>query len=944
MNLTEKPSESFPPSRPDKPSSNANDEPAKKSSITQSGHKVSITKNSPVSNQNAKDGADTAGLDTAKTATDFIFKSHRENIQESLKNSKEYKQLKDKFLIIAEKKFDKIYASNFQGKHDTVREAFIEKHAEELLESFLKNVRVKPGTEINHELHASWEELLNAMSQTKTDPSTFDEKQPFGPSGTLTVHLKSSNLTIIFTEKNGLLSAQVGDHIYQTKKKGLKGILKLQSEIYLTGNQTMEIAKKTVEKCHKQALESFGKGTSKKSEHLLAEYLQHLSAEYLHSASHLLDKEEKNKIGLQGHEAIYEASKFGGYEIPKITGNYQALDTGTMVTGGFGAEFGALAIAEGFFALSEALQNGISDHDFLKLYDEFKVQFNEKNPKLNDVDKFNLKEIEQIAKTMRNYSKVKSLGAGGSLHVLLGTAKILAATGLMTHASVLAASGSGVVGGLLIVSGSLEMAEACRKLRKLEKRSAAVESTENKIVNSQEITSYQEGLARSFLELQADMIDNEKTRENLSLTSGGGMVVGGTMLVAATVAGVAGAAGFGVGAAAVLGGVAVMYLGGQGYLFYKDHEIKHLQTKLLMQDIAQVRAAKEKGVKNPYKNMQSTAGKLVELYKAVRAEQNNKKKGTAAPLSEHLVQRYMGMHPKQFMKVMKGMDLKLMASLKDENVISTGMFIKNEGLAQAAMTAASNVKEAGFISGYKVNASIAEFAKSSKKNKAMLENAELKEAELEVKRELRTLNASIHNEENKISKETKVRQKLKKELDGFSKNIGPDIKAMQAAESEVAQQKQMISEVINKLLSCTSLAKSLLTEASNLASGKKAVWEGNTEVEYKAQDAMGDLDKEIKQANIALQFTLRNTTIKNSVEAYNTLLEQIELLNKVKKGTANALDLLKGVVSNLREDKRAEYAITDGNKALNKLTEEKKNNFSKSVSELANEKVNAKKP
>lgn len=847
----------------------------------------------------AQSGRSSSPVDTKTTSTAAsVFQTRTQQAQSATLSSKEYASLKSKFREVAEKKFDKtMYSSTYQGKHDGVREAFVEEHATHLLETFLKGVNPKTGDEVVADLHAGWGHLLDKIYPKDFDFKSVDENHPFKGNEVKVQDNKGREIT--FTEKGGNLSATVDGREFATKDKGVDGILKLYSKIVLSD---MNLDQNSVSKVHKLALNSFDAKAS-----------------------------DPAHISKPGEQGVATHSIHGSAEVAdKTSGARMATDI--LSTGQeHGIGTGALSFASGMLTLKEAIETGKSDKEFFKLYKDFKANHAEHNPPLSASEKFELAELDKCVAVMKKQSAVIALGSEGVLKVLSGSADVMSGVGTVVQCATLASVGGGLAGGLLIVSGSLEMAEAASKLRKLTARENNANAAEQGVVKDLEKDKdkeYKVGLVKNFIDIQANMIGNEKTREHLNFTNGGGMVAAGTLLTAGAVSAVvAGGSSFGIGAAVVLGGVAISYTAGQAYLLYTDHKIEKLQTELLAQDIAQVRKAREEGLEDPFKNMRSTAGVLMELSQAVMKEQEAKKLDAKAPtpISEHIVKQYMGVDPEAFVNLMAGMDKTFMSSMKDPNAIGTGVYIKNEGLARVAQKTVKETMMRGEVA-------FARKASGLIGVKAQ-ERADKGEVALKAREEQRALDLSIKVEEGVINKGTeKIAQEKKNILAAAGQLIpaGKAIRILQHRELTLTRSRSSknlgvtvepnVQQKIDDAYSAgIQAAKKVLSETDKLALYSQGVREENVNAEHEAKSAIESLEQEIGVLTGMMDFTARNSKVKNEVETYNYFQEQHSILTDLRKETMKDLDRLNSVVASHRSITRSEFSVNDSKERLREL-------------------------
>lgn len=867
----------------------------------------------------------------ADQAAYSVFKGINEKMDE-FKNSKEYNILRNNFIKIAAKEFDtKIYSSTFESKDDSVREAFIEKRADELLNILLVSVDFKTSDSMILFLHKSWDDILDKIYHKDLDFNTVDSNHPFGISGLKEIKYKGKK--IIFSEKSGKLSASVGNKTYTTNDLGIKGVLKLISKVSLIEFSPSRADTKTASQLHKLALEQLHNKRDDSSV-----LLQTVGG--MISGLEVIAHRGEGFLLIAKAKYAGDKSAAGTNQTTTATNSEYStpLTMEAAVGGSIGIAFGVFTVAAGIEDLAEAFNSGIEGEEFLKLYNEFQKNYNIANPKLSNTDIFQLEELNKVVELMKTRSKVMALSGDGVLKVLLGSANLILGSGSLAQVSTLAIAGTGLTGGLLIVSGSVEMDKACKKLQKLTRREEeaevatlhALEEIETSAMNSKD-KHYQAGLLKSFMEIQADMIENEETKEYLNFTHGSSMAMGGIALVAAAAAGVAGGATMGAIPVVILGSAAIGYTGGKAYLWYKDRKIEQMETKLLAQDIAQVKAAKEAGGTNPFKNMRSTAGKLMELYIAVKAEQVNTKPGQLTPLSTHIVQEFINIPPEAFLKLMKGMDKTFMNSIKDENIVGTGMFIKNEGLVNAAKNTAINKMNDTEIVGHKLKAKVAGGVGEKETKKTLLESAMKKEAKQEVKEELRILKVLERDKKHEIEEEGKIIKNQKTEIIHFAKKLEPAAKMLKVsiAEAGEAAKKSAVSnlkadyDVYKKINNAIYAANNALNEASKVILGNESsVWNENINAEFEAQAAANALEVEMADLKGLIDFVSRNTKIENRVDTYNHYQEQYAICKTLAKETLGVLDLLKGSVKARREIMRASNAIRDASLKLKKLEKE----------------------
>lgn len=331
-----------------------------------------------------------------------------------------------------------------------------------------------------------------------------------------------------------------------------------------------------------------------------------------------------------------------------------------------GLGFGAFKAVVGLKGLIDLWHEGRKE-EFYRLHKQYLEEI--KNLDARDrPSESTLQNLQAISDTITASYAKKSLES--TINVLLGTASIIEASGTLAQVSMLAASATGVGGGLIIVAGFSEATLAAMDIYKKTNLKKKVKTIGKELKHELKGSAGEkQELVNRFLDLQLKMIRTKQLNNILRFSKGTAMVAGGALLVAASVAGVAT---LGIGAGAVLGGT-VLTAGGIA-IGKKMHNrrVRKLDDRAFQKDLQRYAEAKKAGVdkRDRFVEMRSSVGVALAVYQVVKEEllekvqaQERITDGSAeqlppTPLTDHLISQYFKLDPEMFCQAMEQVEQK----------------------------------------------------------------------------------------------------------------------------------------------------------------------------------------------------------------------------------------------------------------------------------------------
>lgn len=365
-------------------------------------------------------------------------------------------------------------------------------------------------------------------------------------------------------------------------------------------------------------------------------------------------------------QAMTPAADAHHHQIVHATEVQHSIEQAAIGISSVGMGFGVFKVATGLKGLMNLWKEGKTE-EFYRMHKQYLKEIKDLDER-DRPSEATLQNLQAISDTITaNYAR-KSFGS--TMNVLSGTASIIGASGTFAQMSILAASATGVSGGLIIVAGFSEAALAAMDIYKKVNLKKEVKTIRKELDEDLKGSSTEKReLVQRFLDLQLKMIRTKQLNNILRFSKGTAMVAGGALLVAASVAG---AATVGIGAAAVLGGTVLAVGGIEIGKKLHNRKVRKLDDRAFQEDLQRYAEAKKAGVdkEERFAKMRSSVGVALAVYQVVKEELFEKAQAqeriTAgseelpppAPLTNRLISQYFKLDPEMFCKSMEEIEQK----------------------------------------------------------------------------------------------------------------------------------------------------------------------------------------------------------------------------------------------------------------------------------------------